>query len=590
MRGGGARRSSADGAAADIRTRRVAALDGEIYRTALNALDQGFCLVEVILAAGDGGLDVHFVEVNPAFERITGLRDAVGTTARQALPGIEPEWLATFERIARSGAAERFVGQTEALGESRWFDVYAFRLGGPDTRNVAIHFADVTQRKLTEEELRQRSEQFRTLVEQAPLGVILLDSSLRVVDVNRAARPLLGDITDPLGRDFGEMMHSMWPAPLADEIVRAHRHTLETGQPHHEEELTEVRLDRGVKEYLDWHVERILLPDGRFGVACYFSDVSRQVEARRALAVSEERYRTLFESIDDGFCILQVIFDAEGPVDFRYLETNPAFERQSGIRNALGRTIRELVPDIEPSWIDVYGAVATTGEAKRFVEYSGSMRRWFDVYAFRTGEPHEHKVALLLSDITERKEAEEALLDRMAQLSHHAHHDALTGLPNRVLFDDRLKLALVASARYERMLAVLFIDLDGFKGINDNLGHAAGDAVLEEVAGRLAASLRQGDTLARLHGDEFVALLPELSARGDAGVLARALLVQISRPIAVADTQVTVSASIGVSVFPYDAEAPVDLLRAADAAMYRAKLAGKNALAFFASSLRPIDP
>ena len=122
------------------------------------------------------------------------------------------------------------------------------------------------------------------------------------------------------------------------------------------------------------------------------------------------RYRTLFESMDEGFCVIEVLFDPDGrPIDFRYLEVNPAFERHNGLYQATGRTIRELAPDIETRWFDIYGNVAITGESIRFEEFSSALNRWFDLYAFRVGEEKEHQVAVLFKNITDRKHAEEAL-------------------------------------------------------------------------------------------------------------------------------------------------------------------------------------
>ena len=129
---------------------------------------------------------------------------------------------------------------------------------------------------------------------------------------------------------------------------------------------------------------------------------------RRSLQASERRYQTLFESIDEGFSVLEVLFDKlDRPVDYRFQEVNPAFERQTGIVNGQGRTARELVPDLEQKWFDIYGDVARTGTPTRFVEHAKAMGRWFDVYAFRLGQPHEKLVAVRFNDITPRREAEE---------------------------------------------------------------------------------------------------------------------------------------------------------------------------------------
>jgi diguanylate cyclase (GGDEF)-like protein/PAS domain S-box-containing protein len=547
------------------------------YRTVFDALDEAFCVIEMIPDEQGHAVDYRLVEVNRAYEDHTGLHDVVGKSARQLLPDIEPVWIETYDRVHRTGEPVRFVREVQSLG--RWFDVYAFPLGRPAGRRVAVHFTDITDRKRAEDELRYRGEQFSALVQQAPLGVYLIDADFRIASVNPVARPVFGHVDDLIGMDYDEVLHALWPQALADEVVQICRHTLATGVSHHEPELAEVRLDRGTTAYYDWRVDRIRLPDGSNGVVCYFSDISAQVRARHALAVSEERYRTLFESIDEGFCILEVIFDdRDRPIDYRYLETNPAFARHTGITDALGRTVTELVPDIEPFWFDTYGGVARTGVPKRFVDHAESMGRWYDLYAFRIGEPHERKVAVLFKDITARKRAEHALQESVELLRHHAHHDPLTKLPNRVLFEDHLRAAIAAGERHGRAFAVLFLDLDGFKAINDDLGHASGDVVLIEVARRLRRSLRGSDTLARIHGDEFVALLPELADAHEAAGLAQKLLAVVGEPIDLRGTTVTVQASIGVSLYPSDGASDRALLRAADDAMYRAKLGGKNAV------------
>jgi diguanylate cyclase (GGDEF)-like protein/PAS domain S-box-containing protein len=432
-----------------------------------------------------------------------------------------------------------------------------------------------------------RAQQFLTLVEQAPLGVFIVDDELRMAVVNPAGEAVFGGIPDLIGSDFVEVLDLLLPADVAAAIAARFRHTLETGEAYHQPELTEVRREDGSSAYYDWRIHRVRLPDGRFGVACYFSDVSDQVWAQRAIAQTESRYRTLFDSIDEGFCVIEVLVDGEGrPVDYRFLEVNPAFEQQTSLGEAVGRTVREMVPDIEASWIELYGKVALTGEPLRFVDWAQSMGRWFDVYAFRVDAPADRRVALLFNDITARKRAEQALVESEAQLHHRAHHDFLTGLPNRLLFEDRVRQAVATAARHDRKLAVLFLDFDGFKLVNDSLGHAAGDSVLCEATRRLRTSLRESDTLARLHGDELAVLLTEVSDEADAERVARELLATLMLPMVVAGRPVSVSASIGLSLFPHDGDDPSALLRAADAAMYQAKVAGKNAVRHFTPAMR----
>lgn len=151
--------------------------------------------------------------------------------------------------------------------------------------------------------------------------------------------------------------------------------------------------------------------DGR-GDRIVESDAVGRERAEAQFRKSEERYRTLFNSIDEGFCVFEMIYDAAGyPVDYRFLEVNPAFEKHTGLADAAGRTILELVPNHERHWHEIYGRVAETGEAIRFEERGEGMHRWFSVYAFRVGEPEARRVAALFSDITVRKRAEEELAE-----------------------------------------------------------------------------------------------------------------------------------------------------------------------------------
>ena len=179
-------------------------------------------------------------------------------------------------------------------------------------------------------------------------------------------------------------------------------------------------------------------------------------------------------------------------------------------------------------------------------------------------DAHVAGIVLNARDVTERKELEN-------QLAHQAFHDPLTNLANRALFADRLDHALKQAARRRRPLAVLYFDLDGFKGINDTLGHVAGDLVLQEVAARLSTCVRTGDTISRWGGDEFGILLEELATDAEANAAAERLIDALRDPFWVASTEVFISASIGIVVSDLGTEACDDLLRYADLAMYRAK-------------------
>jgi len=307
--------------------------------------------------------------------------------------------------------------------------------------------------RASERRERLRSEQLETLLDEAPMGVYLVDADFRIRQVNPPAEAVFEGIPDLIGRDFAQVLRTFWGAERGAEVERIFRHTLETGEPHHFPEFAEFRQDLGVTEFYDWRVARITLPEGRPGVVCYFRDISDQVHARLAIAESEQRYRALFETMAEGFCILQVIFDeADNPVDYRYDEINPAFVEHTGMADALGRTIRELVPDIEPFWVEVYGRVALTGESMRLIDHAESMERWFDVEAFRIGKPEDRRVAVLFSDITEQRAAEAhrdalvAEMDRQGRL-----YDAIvSGTPDLIyVFDLDYRFKFVNAALLE---------------------------------------------------------------------------------------------------------------------------------------------
>jgi diguanylate cyclase (GGDEF)-like protein/PAS domain S-box-containing protein len=188
-------------------------------------------------------------------------------------------------------------------------------------------------------------------------------------------------------------------------------------------------------------------------------------------------------------------------------------------------------------------------------------------------------------DITERKKAEDILIEQKNMLDYQAHHDALTGLPNRTLFLDRLHQGIAKAKRHNEKLALFFIDLDRFKQINDSLGHEIGDQVLNIVTKRLSSTIRQEDTLARLGGDEFTIIMESLKHSKDASILAEKILKILEDPIIIENHTLYISSSIGISVYPKDETDATNLLKDADAAMYRAKDEGRNNYQFYSQEM-----
>jgi diguanylate cyclase (GGDEF)-like protein len=203
---------------------------------------------------------------------------------------------------------------------------------------------------------------------------------------------------------------------------------------------------------------------------------------------------------------------------------------------------------------------------------------WLTINAVRNPYGQITNYVSIFHDITELKRQQEAL-------EHQAQHDALTGLPNRVLLNDRLQMALAGMQRKETKLALMFLDLDHFKNINDGFGHPAGDTLLVELSRRLMGHLRIGDTLARQGGDEFLVLLPEIEGIEDAGLIAARLLESLQAPFFHGEIEYFVTASIGVTIAPDDGNNVDALIKNADMAMYRAKNLGRNSYQFFTPEL-----
>src|SRR5688572_28618150 len=220
--------------------------------------------------------------------------------------------------------------------------------------------------------------------------------------------------------------------------------------------------------------------------------------------------------------------------------------------------------EAEQEWIWSYEDVSAEREADRRVQEAlGALER---MVTERTAELEEAK----------------------ARAQHLADHDALTGLPNRRLLEDRLKQALALSYRNRKQTAAMFVDLDRFKTINDSLGHAIGDVLLKEVANRLVKQLRVGDTICRIGGDEFMVVLPEVKRSSHVAQVAQKIIDQLSQPVVIEERELTVTPSIGIAVFPDDGRDAEALIRNADAAMYHAKEMGRSNYQFFTEQMNLI--
>ncbi|MHB1444086.1 MAG: putative bifunctional diguanylate cyclase/phosphodiesterase [Acidimicrobiales bacterium] len=302
---------------------------------------------------------------------------------------------------------------------------------------------------------------------------------------------------------------------------------------------------------------------------------SRLRRAERALRSSEERFRSLVEESADVI----VVFDAQGLVTF----VSASLERVLGYapQDWIGRSPTDCLHPADRDllarrWEDMMRSPDTTARADiRVVAADGSWRWCALVLRNLLTEPSIEAVVGNFTDITERVQLE-------VQLRHQAFHDPLTNLANRALLADRIGHALARSERSREEVAIILFDLDGFKTVNDSLGHSTGDRLLQKVSDRLLANLRSGDTAARLGGDEFAVLVEGIDALSRARRLAERLIQSLASPLALPGRDVVVQASFGLAApDPAHATSAEELLRNADVAMYRAKAAGKGGLAIF---------
>ncbi|MBY0269643.1 MAG: EAL domain-containing protein [Burkholderiales bacterium] len=325
----------------------------------------------------------------------------------------------------------------------------------------------------------------------------------------------------------------------------------------------------------------IYAPDDRLAaIEGFVQDVSRNKAAEHALRQAEERYRGIFENAVEG--IFQTTADGQ------YLRANPALARIYGYDSPA-----DLMANLSNIGGQLYVNPAQRGEFVRQMQEHGAVKNFVSevrrrdgsvIWITENGRAVRDEDGKLLyyegtvEDITENRRYQQ-------RLEHQATHDALTALPNRSLLSDRLRQAVAYAKRYNQIVAVVFIDLDNFKLINDSLGHETGDNLLKAMSERMCENVRGSDTVARLSGDEFVILLRNEKAADDVTGTVHRIIRAICRPWRDQNQEIVVTCSAGISLYPRDGEDSATLLKYADAAMYRAKELGRNQIQFFTSEM-----
>ncbi|KQX56600.1 hypothetical protein ASD40_04160 [Paenibacillus sp. Root444D2] len=296
-----------------------------------------------------------------------------------------------------------------------------------------------------------------------------------------------------------------------------------------------------------------------------FMDITERKKSEEKLQL----HARVFETASEGI----MITDTKGWI----LSVNPAFSETTGYTEAeaLGRTPRLLHSGVQDAefhiqmWASIHETGSWQGEVWNKRKNGEIYPEWLTINTVRNENGKISNYVGVFTDITERKLSEE-------NLKYLAHYDVLTGLPNRFLFHDRLSQAIVQANRQGHWAALMFIDLDHFKLINDTLGHAVGDQLLKNAGKRLESCVRTGDTVSRLGGDEFTVILPHIDETEDALLVAQKILEELALPFFLAEQELFITASIGISIYPLNGEDSETLIKQADSAMYRAKEQSNN--------------
>jgi len=441
--------------------------------------------------------------------------------------------------------------------------------------------------------LDQAHTRFLQLAENIPACFWLVDvAERRVVFANAAYESVWGRSVTDLYRDRMDWLRAIHAddAPRIENLVRRFsRGGMDT----------EFRVLHHGDDMRWLHMRTFGITDSRGtahsvgGVAYDITDMVRQREALRASETRQRHALEVQKAILDALPAHVAILDSDGRISAVNAQwrANPGDQDDDcadGDGGDLGDSFLDIceretkrgILEAEQLGEAVLEIIAGTSDGYCLVypSHTPARQQWFRVNLTPLHHEAPHGVLVTRIDITERMLAEQ-------QLTQLAHYDSLTGLPNRLLFRDRLHSGITIARRNDWQLAVLFIDLDRFKSINDTLGHAAGDALLQQAARRIQTCIRESDTVGRLGGDEFAIVLTELAQAHDAGLVARKVVDVLARPFTLEGQEVFITASIGITLFPDDGDNDETLVRNADTAMYRAKDLGRHNYQFFTAEM-----
>ncbi|MCC3569557.1 MULTISPECIES: EAL domain-containing protein [unclassified Microcoleus] len=524
--------------------------------------------------------------VNSQTEALTGY-------TREELLGLDlydfihPDFRSTVKQWGKSRQPRDSAGSKYEVriitktGETRWIEATVDIIKFERKASILVTAFDISHRKLAELELETSLSLLQATIESTADGILAVDGSGKVVSFNRKFAQMW-QLPDFLldSRDSNQILGFGISQLRYPEIFL-----------NRAKELSDIPAAESfdVIEFQDGRiVERYSLPQhtgGKItGRVFSFRDVTERWQSEEKLRKSEERFHLLTRATNDA------VWDFNVSRNEYWLSEE--FEKVFGYKLNETQTI-----DLESWWLNVHAEERERVKSSFNETMNSDAQCWSEEYSFRRADGgyvfvldrgyiirnasgQAVRAIGTMMDITQRRQAEEII-------RYQAVYDQLTGLPNRILFNDRLLASLKQAKKNEKMLAVMFLDLDRFKKINDTLGHAAGDRLLEGFAGRISDTLRSTDTVARWGGDEFTVLLPEINCLEDAIKTAQRILDNLKPAFKLEQQAFHISSSIGIALYPNDGEDAETLVKNADAALYRAKERGRNNYQLYTATLNP---
>ena len=524
-------------------------------------------------------LQQHYQLTQLRVDSADGLRQALNRSAwdvvlsDHSMPSLDS--FAALKIVQQSGLDLPFIIVSGSIGED--MAVAAIKAGAHDylLKGRLERLIPVIERELQAAQARstqfQSEQRFRATFNQAAVGIAHVALDGRWLRVNHKLCDITGyDEEALLSRDFQSITH---PNDLHDGLEGMRR--MMAGEiSSHTVEKRYIRKDGS----LVWINLTISLAHTMTGEVDYFIAVSEDITTRKEATEHLRLFARIFDSVNEGIIVTDT--------DRNMMFVNPAFSAITGYSAAetLGKNPRLLHSSLmdEAFYQKMWRGISETGrwqgevinqrrDGEKFVE-------WLSINTLKDQRGEASHYIAVFSDISERKSVEE-------RLAYMAQHDFLTDLPNRLLLMDRLEQAIAHAEREQNKVAIMFLDLDTFKAVNDMLGHQIGDELLQEVANRIRSTARASDTVSRQGGDEFIIMLPEVENADAVASIAANLLEVIAAPYLINGNEIDVTTSIGISVFPEDGRDVNSLIKHADAAMYHAKENGRNNYQFFTDEM-----